>query len=129
MPLAFRYSAVSASVKGNRRMVLLTRLCNPPLLLMMLSIIQEAAEPQITTFSFGWREAQVFHQWPNASRNPDRAVCIQGNSSNKTTSGCLLNLVFIKSVKKINACTQLVGVAGGMAEPIASCKARLKLNN
>lgn len=68
-------------------MLRLTLLCRPPLLLMIFSIIHDAAEPQITTFKRGCCDAQVFHQWVKALRNPDRAVCIQGNSSNKTTCG------------------------------------------
>lgn len=58
-PLAFKKCLVSGRFKGSRCSRLVIRLCSPPLLLMMLSKIQEADEPHMINLILG----SVYQYW------------------------------------------------------------------
>src|SRR5437763_13605802 len=86
MPRLFKYACVSARLKGKSLICREIRLCNPPLLLTIFSIIQDAAEPQMTTTKPACRDAQLFQKCSKAARKPERWECNQGNSSKNTTA-------------------------------------------
>jgi len=127
--MAFKNSCVSISVKGSNLIVCITRLCNPSRVLMILSIIHDAADPQITTFYCAFREATAFQQWSNACRKPDLGRSIQGNSSKKTTPVLSVGRLFKYLLSIVNAFSQLFGVANSNAHSVASCSVSLKFSS
>lgn len=105
------------------------RLCNPPLLWIMFSIIHEAAEPQITTTKLVCWEAHVFQKCSKAGRKPDFWLCSQGNSSKNRTVFSLVILVSKKRCSMAKACSQFAGTAGRIELPLALCRHKLKFSN
>ena len=94
--LLLRYSSVCPRENGRRCIVWVARLWSPALLLTILRIIHDVAEPHTTKYMLSIHDARLFQNKSNACRNPERWVSKHGSSSMNTTNR-RLRFLFLRS--------------------------------